>query len=1034
MKLKNIIFIFILILLSSFAYAFPCENVTSLNGNGTKENPYLIYTCCEFQQIDEISDITSSYYSLENNISCIDLKDYYYNNSDHKGFIPIGIPNFEDGDKTNLTTFSGVFEGNNFTISDIYMTMGGFYGYRDGQPMGLFRILSNANISNLRIKNYNTIDANVQGVLTGQMSNLNAYNIDMQDINLNIDSYSLCPVGSISGITSGGKLNKISVYNMSISCDGSYCSLVRGGILFGYKSSNNYLEIDNIRLNNNYASISNVFPISYSCRYTNISTTYYYGTTNKNNWFGENNNCNGFNNYWLNNSIISPNAKDLIIPIVYAENITDMKKQNTYSGFDFNNIWDIDENITTPYFKTESNIIKETIYNITNCSDLNNMYSNTSANYQIVNDIDCSGYSWTQNTGVFYGNLDGNNYTIYNLDILATSNYGGIFGRFDGGIVENLRIDGANLNYTGSSTYCGLVAGRFDNGIVRNVKIYDSIVSCVQYVGAVAGLGGYITGGLNMSNTGAYNVTITTRASGSSGYGGLVGNCNNVTLRNVYTKGGKIDGAQSNGGICGVGYEQNIFNAYSYNDYVGSSSTSGAGLVLSFILGTLDNIIVSSDVDTGTANNCYAVSGGDGLHNQSNSFYNSDKSCNGYDAGKVTPKTSAQLRQASTYPYMVDRAIHENLSFPYFDFEELSDFTRYPPVSQGITYPTNSSYHSGVIGVNWADSYDMEQDLILYSVYVKNETGHLTKQAENLTASYYALDISAYEFGVYEIIIQSFDSWNNSDNQSVFIIADNQPPQINISYPLGLWGRNAINLTATDDDEIDEVYINSTLFFKASSVALPLVSFVYNSTSSFNGSVFITANDTLGNMANITKSVIFDVVNPICIMSPSQELVYNTSYNIMANCSDDIKLRSFSINCSGGLDDYKFRNLTGKSYYYTNTTGALIEDTFCKVLIIDYANNTRQYTLSYSIDQPTNYMDFDLTKLTNVMILGILVFAWLGCLVIGMAFKNFGFMSFGFFIGIFLGLVLANIHFILTLVFLFMNIAIWYSGAKTIGD
>ena len=74
--------------------------------------------------------------------------------------------------------------------------------------------------------------------------------------------------------------------------------------------------------------------------------------------------------------------------------------------------------------------------------------------------------------------------------------------------------------------------------------------------------------------------------------------------------------------------------------------------------------------------------------------------------------------------------------------------------------------------------------------------------------------------------------------------------------------------------------------------------------------------------------------------------------------------------------------------------------------------------------------EIDYSNLSNVILLFILLFAYLGIMALGFTFKNGGFVSFGFFIGIVLGFMLSGFNMFLTLVFIFMNIVVIWNFIK----
>jgi hypothetical protein len=73
---------------------------------------------------------------------------------------------------------------------------------------------------------------------------------------------------------------------------------------------------------------------------------------------------------------------------------------------------------------------------------------------------------------------------------------------------------------------------------------------------------------------------------------------------------------------------------------------------------------------------------------------------------------------------------------------------------------------------------------------------------------------------------------------------------------------------------------------------------------------------------------------------------------------------------------------------------------------------------------------FDLRRQSNVILLFVMILLYLGLMIIGFAFNNFGFAGFGFFVGIIIGFMLSGLHIFLTLLFIFINIAIFYGFSR----
>lgn len=79
---------------------------------------------------------------------------------------------------------------------------------------------------------------------------------------------------------------------------------------------------------------------------------------------------------------------------------------------------------------------------------------------------------------------------------------------------------------------------------------------------------------------------------------------------------------------------------------------------------------------------------------------------------------------------------------------------------------------------------------------------------------------------------------------------------------------------------------------------------------------------------------------------------------------------------------------------------------------------------------PFRGLNFSCDTTNGVLLIFILVILYIGVMIIGFWFKNFGFLSMGFFIGLIIGLMLSCVHIILTFIMLFLNISIYITTAK----
>jgi hypothetical protein len=153
--------------------SFNCQSPSSLSGafaagNGTPANPFII---CSLTQLSNAANNISASYALGTNIDASSIAQW----------TPIG---------SNATPFSGTFNGNGYTVSNITNTTGASY-------VGLF------------------------GDITGTVLNLNVTNVTITGIG--------CPVGTLSGSVEAGGIIQTCSGTGSISGNGCHM-----GGLVGY--------------------------------------------------------------------------------------------------------------------------------------------------------------------------------------------------------------------------------------------------------------------------------------------------------------------------------------------------------------------------------------------------------------------------------------------------------------------------------------------------------------------------------------------------------------------------------------------------------------------------------------------------------------------------------------------------------------------------------------------------------------------------------------------------------------------------------
>ena len=212
-------------------------------------------------------------------------------------------------------------------------------------------------------------------------------------------------------------------------------------------------------------------------------------------------------------------------------------------------------------------------YTINCYRHLNNIRKSTSSSvyYRLTQSINLNGYDWVPIQS-FSGTIDGNNWALYNMKILVTTD-GGDYGfvNYLYGTIKNLhfpnvKIQTSNLSSANTIMYIGAVAGCCEsNGRVINCDISGSSTYDVRlfkvYLGGIVGLNnGYVcdsdnygsqmnvsgyAGGIvglnhgNVENSYAANIIINyywTTANGR--VGGIVGyNAETGTISRCYSEG-----------------------------------------------------------------------------------------------------------------------------------------------------------------------------------------------------------------------------------------------------------------------------------------------------------------------------------------------------------------------------------------------------------------------------------------------------------------------------------------------------------------
>ena len=296
-----------------------------------------------------------------------------------------------------------------------------------------------------------------------------------------------------------------------------------------------------------------------------------------------------------------------------------MKYENSFYGFDFDNVWVIDlgSDIKHPQLRNvreteDSGIVIEPekhddvfpdgykgIYNV---QDLYTIRNDMESNYILMRDIDLTeatapggdydyngqgwlpiARDWVLNNGDysykdvgFSGIFDGNGHTISGLRIEGrTVDNSGLFGYVEGGTIKNLNLKDINIS---AKAFTGGIAGKIKRTVLPN---QDLLINCsfsgnIKGTNNVGGMAGAIMAQsyvkLNNRNGDLSSVKYclsSGKVEGNGYYvGGLVGYLSYSAFSECYNK-SNVYGLLRVGGICGylanAGYVDSNSSSYFYS-------------------------------------------------------------------------------------------------------------------------------------------------------------------------------------------------------------------------------------------------------------------------------------------------------------------------------------------------------------------------------------------------------------------------------------------------------------------------------------
>jgi hypothetical protein len=433
------------------------------------------------------------------------------------GFAPLGV---------SADRFIGLLDGNGYSISNLYINRPAtdnvaLIGYSNGA----------GEVRNLGVKDVNITGRNYVAAIVGYCFGTIATSYSTGLILANQNAGGLAGINDGIAATNPGLI--INSYSLAI----ARASSTRAG---GLSAWNYYGDIINC-----YATGA----VSASSSSGGLVGTSSLGTS--------------INCYWnYESAAVTSSAEGSPI------STWDMKLKSSFTGWDFNNIWSIDEKTSYPYLTNNAQSplpgpMPIAIYTI---QDLYNIRDFLIGHYILMNDLDFDDNNSYEQTG---------NWMDFKTDMttgdgfapIGTSASDEFRGFLDGNgfVIKNLYINRGATSYIGLFGYIG-VAGR-----IARLGLVDADVTGGRYTGALAG---YNYGAILSSfSSGSITNTVNGDAGGIAGVNNGLGS-NTGFITDCYST-ATVTGLARMGGLVGWNYYATIINSYSTGAVTGTSAVGG---------------------------------------------------------------------------------------------------------------------------------------------------------------------------------------------------------------------------------------------------------------------------------------------------------------------------------------------------------------------------------------------------------------------------------------------------------------------------
>lgn len=559
MKKKSaIIYLVLVLLIFAIPMVSSADSDPFAGGTGTSDDPYKIETK---QQLSAVREYRESSFVLTKDI-VFDDTDFesggeFYNNG--KLWKSICSPNY----------FKGTFDGNGHKISNLHLSgdAGLFYSVDSGS------VIKNLTLENVKkinpgygvigMSNYGTIENCVvsgtihAGTSSGMVAGLVGINKSTGIIRNCCNTATICGrnalIGGIAAKNEGNIVNCYNAGNVAVKCSDSLYYSGIGGIA---GTSNGTIEncYNAGYLNPSY----NILPGGIVGAQTDSAIL--------------------INSYTVSNF----DSNDIGVKL----DITEMKTISAFSGFDFENTWELDTDCEYPFPYLKSSGVPVISagtaasggtgtnydpYRISKAADLDAVRKNLGACYIMTSDVDLSSYedwdpigvcynSFPEDDDPFVGSFLGGGHKVTGM----TSSQGGLFGANEG-LISGIVIEKAYVTPQDTDMPFGAVAGTNEGIIESCVNKADFNISSDE-AGGITGLN------YSMINKCANQGTIVASIS-SDATGGIAGENRGYIMKSYNC--GKIAGDEA-GGIAGSTYIENgIDNVFNLGNITGISYAGG---------------------------------------------------------------------------------------------------------------------------------------------------------------------------------------------------------------------------------------------------------------------------------------------------------------------------------------------------------------------------------------------------------------------------------------------------------------------------